>query len=132
MEDEKLEELKAKKLKELMTSSQKPQNVGVIDLDDTNFYQTIAKNGLTLVDFWAQWCGPCKLMHPIFDRMSKTHTQITFGRVNVEQNQSIATRFGVQAIPTFIMFQDGQQIDKMMGAIGEPGINMIIKKHSKN
>ncbi len=131
MEDEELQRLKDKKLQEMINASQKPQN-RVIELDDSNFDKTISGNNLTLVDFWAQWCGPCKLMHPVFERMAKKHSQIKFGRVNVDQNQPIAARFGVQAIPTFIMFKNGQEIDKMMGAVGEPGINMIIKKHSEN
>jgi len=83
------------------------------------------------VDFWAEWCGPCKLMHPVFERMAKKYNRVTFARVNVDQNQPIAMRFGVQAIPTFIMFKSGQEIDKMMGAVGEPGIHMIVKKHSE-
>ena len=131
MEDEELERLKGKKLREMLESNQKTQNVGVIEIDNSNFDQIISKDNLTLVDFWAEWCGPCKLMHPVFERMSKKYRQIQFGRVNIDQNQPIAMRFGVQAIPTFIMFKNGQKIDQMMGAVGEPGINMIIKKHSK-
>ena len=130
MEDKELERLKEKKLQEMLAASQTPKNT-VIDLNDSNFEQEI-KQGVTLVDFWAEWCGPCKLMHPVFERMSKKYKEVKFGRVNVDQNQSTAMRFGVQAIPTFIMFKDGVQIDKMMGAVGEPGIHMIIKKHLKD
>ena len=131
MEDEELKRLKERKLQEMMAASQIPQNVGVVDLDGSNFDQVTARDGLTLVDFWAEWCGPCKLMHPVFERMSKKYRQVTFARVNVDQNQPIAMRFGVQAIPTFIMFKGGMEVDKMMGAVGEPGIHMIIRKHSK-
>ncbi|MBI5145646.1 MAG: thioredoxin [Thaumarchaeota archaeon] len=102
--------------------------ISVIDLDQTNFDQTIS-GGLVLVDFWAEWCGPCKSMHPIFDRMSKKYRHVKFARVNVDRCQDIAMRFAVQSIPTFIMFKNGQPVDRMVGAVGEPGIHMIAKKY---
>jgi len=70
------------------------------------------------------------MMHPIFTRLAKKYIKIRFARLNVDQSQSIAMRFGVQAIPTFIMFKSGLPADKMMGAIGEPGIHMICQKYS--
>ena len=80
------------------------------------------------MDFWAEWCGPCKSMHPIFTRMAKKYKQIRFARVNVDDVQDIAMKYGVQSIPTFIMFKNGEIVDKMVGAVGEPGIHMICKK----
>ena len=92
--------------------------------------EIISKDRLTLVDFWAEWCGPCKSMHPIFTRLAKKYENIKFVRVNVDNNQNISMKFGVQSIPTFIMFKNGKPIDKMIGAVGEPGIHMICKKYS--
>ncbi len=133
MEDAEIERLKKKKLQEMIAASQEaPRQTGVVDLDASNFESTVTAGGLVLVDFWAQWCGPCKLMHPVFERMAKKYDQVRFGRVNVDQNQDIAARFSVQSIPTFIMFKDGQVVDRMMGAVGEPGIHMIVKKHAGN
>ena len=103
---------------------------GIIDLNETNFDQIISTKNPTLVDFWAEWCGPCKSMHPIFESLSKKYPKVKFARVNVDNNQNISMRFAVQSIPTFIMFKSGQIIDKMMGAVGAPGIHMICKKHS--
>jgi len=131
MEDPELEKIKQKKLAEMMQAQQESiaqSQVQVIDLSAANFDQVTSK-GLVLVDFWAEWCGPCKMMHPVFERMSKKYRHIQFARVNVDQNQDISMKFGVQAIPTFIMFKDGQPVDRMMGAVGEPGIHMIAKKY---
>ncbi len=70
-------------------------------------------------------------MHPIFESLEKQYPKCkNFARVNVDQNQNISTKFAVQSIPTFIMFKSGKIIDKMMGAVGAPGIHMICKKHS--
>ncbi len=106
MEDEELENIKKKQLEELL----KQQNINnilnetpVIELTSQNFNQEIANNDLLLVDFWAEWCGPCKSMHPIFTRMAKKYKQVRFARVNVDNAQDIAMRYGVQSIPTFII-----------------------------
>ncbi len=135
MEDEELENIKKKQLEDLL----KQQNINnilnetpVMELTSQNFNQEIAKNDLLLVDFWAEWCGPCKSMHPIFTRMAKKYKQVRFARVNVDNAQDIAMRYGVQSIPTFIMFKNGEIVNQMVGAVGEPGIHMICKKFTEN
>ena len=69
-------------------------------------------------------------MHPIFTRLAKKYRNIKFARVNVDDAQSVATRYGVYAIPTFIVFKNGQPVDKAVGAVGEPGLNMLAQKYS--
>ena len=135
MEDEELENIKKKQLEDLL----KQQNINnilnetpVMELTSQNFNQEIANNDLLLVDFWAEWCGPCKSMHPIFTRMAKKYKQVRFARVNVDNAQDIAMRYGVQSIPTFIMFKNGEVANQMVGAVGEPGIHMICKKFTEN
>ena len=130
-EDPEIAKIMQKKLNAMMNQKPEPKiEAGIIDLDDSNFDQVIASENPTLVDFWAEWCGPCKSMHPIFERMANKFPNVRFARVNVDNNQNISMKYAVQSIPTFIMFKSGQIIDKMMGAVGEPGINMICKKHS--
>ena len=135
MEDEELENIKKKQLEDLL----KQQNINnilnetpVMELTSQNFNQEISNNDLLLVDFWAEWCGPCKSMHPIFTRMAKKYKQVRFARVNVDNAQDIAMRFGIQSIPTFIMFKNGEIANQMVGAVGEPGIHMICKKFTEN
>ena len=135
MEDEELENIKKKQLEDLL----KQQNINnilnetpVMELTSQNFNQEISNNDLLLVDFWAEWCGPCKSMHPIFTRMAKKYKQVRFARVNVDNAQDIAMKYGVQSIPTFIMFKNGEIANTMVGAVGAPGIHMICKKFTEN
>ena len=135
MEDEEFEKIQKKQLEDLL----KQQNLTnildetpVMELTSQNFNQEIRNNNLLLVDFWAEWCGPCKSMHPIFTRMAKKYKQIRFARVNVDDAQDIAMKYGVQSIPTFIMFKNAEVVNTMVGAVGEPGIHMICKKFIDN
>lgn len=130
-DDPEIEKIMKRKLDEMLNQQEQPKiEPGIIDLNETNFDQIISAENPTLVDFWAEWCGPCKSMHPIFENLSKKYPNVKFARVNVDNNQNISMRFAVQSIPTFIMFKSGQIVDKMMGAVGAPGIHMICKKHS--
>ena len=135
MEDDEFEKIQKKQLEDLV----KQQNLNnildetpVMELTSENFNREMANNDLLLVDFWAEWCGPCKSMHPIFTRMAKKYKRVRFARVNVDNAQDIARKYGVQSIPTFIMFKNGEIANTMVGAVGEPGIHMICKKFVDN
>ena len=134
MEDVELEKIKKKQLEELLEQQNVNKIVNdtpVIELSSHDFDKEKIKNKLLLVDFWAEWCGPCKSMHPIFTRMAKKYKSVRFARVNVDNAQDIAMRYGVQSIPTFIMFKNGEVVNTMVGAVGEPGIHMICKKFTE-
>lgn len=84
-------------------------------LGKDNFNDTIA-NGVTLVDFWAEWCGPCRMQLPILEEVSgEIGEKATVGKINVDHELELAQRFGVQSIPTLILFKDGEIVDKMVG-----------------
>ena len=134
MEDSELEKIKKKQLEELLQQQNLNKIVNempVMELTSQDFDQKKSENELFLVDFWAEWCGPCKSMHPIFSRMAKKYKSVRFARVNVDNAQDIARRYGVQSIPTFIMFKNGEVANTMVGAVGEPGIHMICKKFTE-
>jgi thioredoxin 1 len=86
-------------------------------LTDATFDQEVASGGQVIVDFWAPWCGPCRTVGPIIDQIATDHAdKVTIGKLNVDENPSTASKFGVMSIPTIILFQDGQPAKKVIGA----------------
>jgi len=86
-----------------------------IALTKENFSQSI-ESGVSLVDFWAPWCGPCKMQLPIVEELStELEGQAVIGKINVDEQPELASQFGVMSIPTLILFKDGQPVDKLVG-----------------
>ena len=83
-------------------------------LDKSNFIDEINAN-ITLVDFYADWCGPCKMIAPIIQEIADERTDITVGKVNVDNDAEIAIKYGVSSIPTLIVFKDGKETDRVVG-----------------
>ena len=87
----------------------------VVHLNESTF-DTGIKKGLTLVDFWADWCGPCKALAPTIDGLAETyHDKLTVAKVDIDANPNIPAKFGIRGIPTVILFKDGQQVDLFVG-----------------
>ncbi|MDI1495026.1 MAG: thiol-disulfide isomerase [Cenarchaeum symbiont of Oopsacas minuta] len=128
--DEDFEAIKRIQMQELLRRRQRASEPLITELDAGNFGKFISVNKLVLVDFWAEWCGPCKSMHPIFETIAREDMRTRFARVNIDRAQSIASRYRVQSIPTFIIFKDGIQTDRITGAVGRSELTRIIDKYS--
>ncbi len=86
------------------------------ELHDRNFDDAV-KEGKVLVDFWAPWCGPCRMMAPVLEELAKENDEITIAKVNVDENPQVAARFGIMSIPTLALLADGEEIDRIIGFI---------------
>ena len=100
--------------------------MSTIALTEENFESTVAKDGIALVDWWAAWCGPCRMFSPIFEAASEAHTDITFGKINTEDQQSLAGAAQISSIPTLMAFRDGILVFTQAGALPAASLEQLI------
>ncbi len=95
----------------------------------SNDFDKFIKDDKTVIDFWAPWCGPCKMMSPIFEEAAKDlKDKAKFAKVNVDENSDLAQRFGVMSIPTIMFFRDGQPVDKAVGVLSKEEVMKRVKE----
>ncbi|HUU03260.1 MAG TPA: thioredoxin [Myxococcota bacterium] len=99
-----------------------------IDLSKENLDETIKNNSILLIDFWAEWCGPCKMFGPVFEKVSEKHTDIAFASCDTEAQQEVAAMFGIRSIPTLAVFRDQIMVLQQAGALPEAALEEIIQK----
>jgi thioredoxin 1 len=132
--DEEIKVIKQRKMAELqkaltskttMSSIREP-----IMLTDSNFKNELSRYPILLIDFWAPWCGPCKMISPIIEQLAREYTgKVVFGKVNIDENRMITQSFGIQSIPTMIIFKNGKAVDIVVGAI--PKVQLETRLHQQ-
>jgi thioredoxin 1 len=97
-----------------------------IELTDENFEQTVLQSGITFVDFWAEWCGPCRMFAPIYEQASEENTDIRFGKVDTESEALLAASASITSIPTLMAFRDGVLLFREAGALPKQSLDQLI------
>jgi thioredoxin 1 len=103
----------------------------VIQVSDAEFDQKVLNGqGLTIVDFWAEWCAPCRMIAPVLEELAQEYAgKVTVAKLNVDENPQTATRFGIRSIPTLLLFKGGQRVDQVIGAVPRGVIQSKIKAY---
>ena len=135
-EDLELERIKYEEMRRLMSRAEKnraekpTEYLRPVHLDEEGFDEFIGSHDLVLVDFWAEWCGPCHMIAPILEEIARDYAgKLVVAKVDVDRNQGIAMRFGIMSIPTLILFKRGKPVEIMIGARPRPAIEDIIRRH---
>ena len=137
--DEDLAKIMEKKMKKyqeqidnnITTNNSQDNDIsGPITLTDYNFDENIRKYPLLVVDFWAPWCGPCKMVSPIIEQLAiEMREKAVFGKLNVDENPTVANIFGIQSIPTLIIFKNGEAVDGVMGAVPKQQLMSTVSRY---
>ncbi|HEX5520035.1 MAG TPA: thioredoxin [Longimicrobiaceae bacterium] len=103
----------------------------VIELTDGNFNTEVeAGAGVTVVDFWAPWCGPCRIVGPMIEQLAEEYQgRVRIGKLNVDENPQTAARYGIRSIPTIGIFKDGAPVDGVVGAVPKPMLQAAVEKY---
>lgn len=123
-----LEEIKRKKLEEMMKKSEYPSKP--IEVKDENFDSLVSKYSLFVVDCWAEWCMPCRIMGPIIEELAEEYKgKIVFGKLDVSVNRLTPGRFGIRAIPTLLIFKNGKLVDRIIGVLAKDLLESRLKRY---
>lgn len=132
-EDEELERIRLRKLKRLIDESKGTKVEAVTTLNSLSFDKAIENANMpVLVDFWAGWCMPCRVMAPVIDELARDYARkVIFAKVNVDENPEVSQRYNIMSIPHFIIFKNGKPIERIVGAVGREPLEEALRKHLK-
>jgi thioredoxin 1 len=123
-----LELIRAKKMRELLRKAEAPS--GPLMISDANFDETIKKNRLVVVDCWAEWCGPCRMISPVIDQLAKEYAKkVLFAKLDVDNNPVTAAKFDIMNIPTLLIIKDATLAERIVGAVPKNHIEVILRKY---
>ncbi|HET7148392.1 MAG TPA: thioredoxin [Candidatus Nitrosopolaris sp.] len=137
-EDKELEEILARKRSKLLSAAsvESRRNAVIstpIELTDSNFAHAIARYPLLVIDFWAPWCGPCRIVSPIIEQLANDHAgKVVFGKVNIDENPLSAAAFSIQSIPTITIFKNGSAVDGFTGAASKSQIQAKLSAYMQS
>ena len=103
-------------------------SVKVYGLDEMKF-ESLSKNHLTLVDFWAPWCGPCRMMAPVVEELAGEMTDVVFAKVNIDENMELAVGLSISSIPTLVLFKDGTEVERVIGVQPKKSLQAMIERN---
>jgi thioredoxin 1 len=132
--EEELEKIRRRKLKKILDEISSGKNrafpANPVEMNGENFDEMVRGNPLVVVDCWAPWCGPCRMVAPIVEELAKEYGgRILFGKLNVDDNREINLRYNIMSIPTFLIFKNGKLVDRIIGALPKNMLEKEIKKH---
>jgi thioredoxin 1 len=126
-----LKEIREKKMHELMDQVSTPSIDKPVVVSDRNFDQTVKTYPLMVVDCWAAWCAPCRAIAPIVEEFAKEYSgKIVFGKLNVDENPETQQRFGIMAIPTLLIMKNGEEVDRIVGALPKSQLESKISSYT--
>jgi thioredoxin 1 len=134
VDDDELERIRARKVEAIMRTvvGRDPRRAATepILLTDGTFDSAVTESPLLVLDCWAPWCGPCKMIAPVINELALEYQgRIRFGKLNVDENPKTATRFNVMGIPTLLVFKGGKLVDRIIGAVPRSDIEAVLKRH---
>jgi thioredoxin 1 len=133
--DDELREIRERKMEELRKRFDPPapsgmkSHAGIITITNDNFLSVVADHPRLVIDFWAPWCGPCRMLAPVIEELAAEFAgKVSFGKCNTDENQNIANRFGINAIPTVFFFLNGQAVHQVAGVLPRPQLAGMIQQ----
>ena len=132
MEDRELDQIRLRKIQAMLgqASNLRQVNTQPMILTDDSFLKTVQSHDLIVVDFWAPWCGPCRMVGPIIEALSSQYAgKVAFGKMNVDENQMVPSSMGIMSIPTIVIFRQGKEVERLVGAYPKAHIEEIINRY---
>lgn len=102
--------------------------MSTVDVNENTFEEAVSANGIVMVDAWASWCGPCRQFAPVYEKVSESHPDVTFAKLDTEANQGLAAALEIQAIPTLMAFRDGILVFRNAGSLPEAALDDLVQQ----
>jgi thioredoxin 1 len=132
--DEKLEKIRQAKLREMMKKSKSFEEEALInkpvEVTDATFNEIVQNHPLVVIDCWAAWCGPCRMIAPIIEELAREYAgKVVFGKLDVDKNRAVTMQYQIMSIPTLMVFSHGKLVDRIMGALPKPVLEARITRY---